>query len=160
MASSDSEGRSADRWAINDLIVAYADAVDAQDWERFEGLFVPDAHIDYTSAGGIAGTPAELAAWMPEAFTAFIWTLHSMSTHAVVFEGQDAASGSLHVVARHGVSFDGAHERLDVGGTYEDRYVRRDGRWLFARRVEHTYYMSGGRFADLVREAAGLEFSA
>lgn len=61
--------RLADRAAIVDLATAYTYAVDDGDWVRWEALFLPDARIDYTSSGGIAGTPAELAAWMPGAST-------------------------------------------------------------------------------------------
>ena len=63
--------RLADRAAIEDLVTAYAYAVDDRDWRRWEDLFLPDAVIDYRSAGGIVGTPAELAAWMPQAMAAF-----------------------------------------------------------------------------------------
>lgn len=52
--------RVADHLAIQDLATAYAHAVDDGDWPRWEALFTPDALIDYTAAGGIAGTPAEI----------------------------------------------------------------------------------------------------
>lgn len=144
-----------DRFEIQDLTVAYADAVDGQDWVRFEALFTPDAFIDYRDAGGTSGTPAEVAAWMPAAMSAFKWSLHSMSTQTVRFESADAARGTLHVLARHGVDFDGVAELMDVGAVYEDRYVRTAAGWRFAARIERTKYIVGGRFADLVRQAAG-----
>lgn len=158
MTTSNDADRSADRWAIQDLTVAYADAVDARDWGRFESLFHPEARIDYVSAGGIAGTPAEVSAWMPEGLSLFTWTMHSISTHAVDFDGPDQATGSLHVLARHGLTWDGEDQLMDVGGIYEDRYVRLDGRWVFGARTEHTRYINGGAFAAIAREAAGLDF--
>ena len=60
-----------DRAVIGDLVVAYAFAVDERNWKAFEALFTPDAQIDYRSAGGMAGTPAEVAAWMPQAMSLF-----------------------------------------------------------------------------------------
>lgn len=149
-----SEDRVVDRWEIQDLTNAYAGAVDGHDWPGFEALFTPDGRIDYREAGGIAGTPAELAAWMPQAMAAFKWSLHSMSTHTVVFQSADAARGTLHVLARHGVDFEGAEELMDVGAIYEDSYVRRAAGWRFSERIERTKYIVGGRFADLVRQAA------
>ena len=45
----------ADRIAIGDLLTRYATAVDRRDWDLYRTVFTEDAHIDYTSAGGIAG---------------------------------------------------------------------------------------------------------
>jgi hypothetical protein len=92
--------RATDRAEIADLTVAYAYAVDERDWSAFEDLFTSDAAIDYTSSGGIAGAPAAVVAWMPEALSLFTWTMHSVSTHRIVFDGPDLAHGSLHCCAR------------------------------------------------------------
>jgi len=144
-----------DRFEIQDLTVAYADAVDGKDWARFESLFTPDGFIDYREAGGTCGTPAEVAAWMPGAMSAFKWSLHSMSTWTVRFESAASARGTLHVLARHGVDFEGVEELMDVGAVYEDRYVRTDGGWRIAERIERTKYIVGGKLAALVRQMAG-----
>jgi len=146
--------RLADRAAIQDLVTAYAYAVDDRDWERWEQLFLPDATIDYRSAGGIVGTPAELAAWMPQAMAAFEFCLHSTSTHEIRFTGPDAAVGRAHVFNRNGVRWNGRPELVDVGAVYDDVYRRHAGRWRIAQRVEHTTYIWGGEFAALIREAA------
>lgn len=146
--------RLADRLAIGDLVTAYAYAVDDRDWVRWEALFLPNALIDYTSAGGIAGTPAELAAWMPGAMAAFEFCLHSTSTHEVRFTAPHTATGRVHVFNRNGARWDGRAEIVDVGAVYEDTYSRHDNRWRFARRVEHTTYITGGSFAAMIRDAA------
>lgn len=148
--------RVADRLAIGDLVTAYAYAIDDGDWVRWEALFLPDAHIDYTSAGGIAGSPAELAAWMPEAMAVFTFTLHTTSTHEVRFLGDDDAAGRVHVFNRNGAIWEGRSEVVDVGAIYEDTYRRVDDGWRFARRVEHTAYIEGGALADLIRAGARL----
>lgn len=144
----------ADILAIQDLVTAYAHAVDDGDWQRWEALFLPDAHIDYTSAGGIAGTPAELAAWMPEALAVFAFCLHSTSTQEIRFTGPTTATGRIHVFNRNGVRSQGETEIVDVGAVYEDRYVRTGRNWRFASRIEHTAYITGGPFAAAIREAA------
>ena len=149
-----SPSRLADHQAINDLAIAYAHAVDDQDWARWEALFLPDAVIDYRSSGGITGTPAEIAAWMPDAMSAFIWSMHSISTPEIRFVDDDHATGRVHLHNRNGVEWEGQAEILDVMGFYHDRYVRQDGRWRFASRREQTLAFAGGRFADLVRDAA------
>jgi hypothetical protein len=144
--------RAEDRARIADLTVAYAYAVDERDWVRFEALFTPDAVIDYTSSGGITGTPAEVTVWMPEGLSVFTWTMHSISTHRIVFESADRARGSVHCCARHGLSWDGAVERLEVDVIYEDVYVRTDAGWRFAGREERTLDVSGGKFAAMLKQ--------
>jgi hypothetical protein len=138
-----------DRALIGDLVVGYAFAIDERNWAAFEALFTPDAQIDYRSAGGIAGTPAEVAAWMPQAMSLFTWTLHSVLTHRVQPSGGDTATGSLHMFARHGLVFDGATEVMDVSGVYHDQYLRTPAGWRFAARREHTLSITGGRFAEM-----------
>jgi len=143
-----------DRALIGDLVVAYAFAVDERNWQAFEALFVPDARIDYRSAGGIAGTPAEVAAWMPQALSFFTWTMHSVFTHRIQPTGADTAAGSLHVVARHGLLWEGANEIMDVSGIYRDEYVRTPAGWRFAARREDTMAFTGGKFAEFAAKRA------
>jgi len=140
-----------DRARIEQLAVAYAYAVDDREWTAFERLYVPDATIDYRSAGGIAGTPTEVAAWLAETSTMFSWSMHSMSTQRIEFTGPTTATGSMHVFARYGLVWDGVEELMDVSAVYHDEYVRTDTGWRFASRREQTNSVSGGRFADLVR---------
>jgi hypothetical protein len=146
--------RLADVSAIQDLATSYAHAVDDRDWTRWEALFVADAVIDYTSAGGIAGTPAQLAAWMPDALSAFEFCLHSTSTHEIRFTGPDTATGRVHVFNRNGARWEGEPEIVDVSAVYEDTYIRAGDRWRFASRMEHTISIVGGRFAEMIRAAA------
>ena len=68
----------ADILAIQELAITYGHAVDDRDWTRWQALFTPDAHIDYLHSGGIAGSPAELAAWMPDALGMFSWSSRSV----------------------------------------------------------------------------------
>lgn len=149
-----SPDRVADLVAIQQLAIAYAHAVDDGDWARWEVLFLADAHVDYTSAGGIEGSPAELAAWMPGALSVFEFCLHTTSMHDIAFTGADSATGRVHVFNRNGVTWEGRAELVDVGAVYHDTYRRVDDGWRIASRVEHTIYITGGAFAGIVRAAA------
>lgn len=146
--------RQADVLAIQDLAVAYGHAVDDADWGRWEALFTPDAHIDYTSSGGIAGTTSELAAWMPDALAAFTWSLHSVLTHEIRFTSADTATGRVHLFNRNGVEWEGRAELLDVSGVYLDEYLRVGDHWRFTRREERAHAITGGAFAAMVRQLA------
>jgi hypothetical protein len=146
--------RLADRAAIEELATAYAYAVDDRDWVRWESLFRPEGLINYESAGGITGTPSELAVWMPDAMAIFDFCLHTTTTHEIRFIDPDAAIGRVHVLNRNGVRWEGEAEIVDVSAIYHDRYVRADGRWWISERVEQTLCITGGRFADLIRGMA------
>lgn len=142
----------ADIAAIESLAVAYAYAVDDRDWSRWESLFDPEGFVDYRSAGGIAGSPAEVAAWMPGAMAVFTFCLHSISTHEIRFDDDgDRATGRVHVFNRNGVDWEGTAELMDVSAVYHDDYRRVGSRWTIHRRVERTLAIEGGRFAEVVR---------
>ena len=64
----------ADRLAIEDLLTRYATAVDRQDWDLYRSVFTADAEVDYTSAGGIAGTVDEVVAFLDAALSGFEMT--------------------------------------------------------------------------------------
>jgi hypothetical protein len=162
MSAGDDDGRvhdherQGDVLAIRDLAISYAHAVDDRDWARFEALFRSDATIDYTASGGMAGFPAEVAAWMPGALSLFTWSLHSISTHEVRFTGPGTATGRVHLVNRNGVEWEGEAELVDIVGLYLDDYVRVGDRWCFAARRERILSVVGGRFADVVRSISRL----
>lgn len=147
--------RVADHLAIQDLVSSYAYAIDDRDWVRWEALFTPDARIDYTAAGGIAGTPADVGAWMPGAMAIFTFTLHTTATHEIRFTGPEAATGRVHVFNRNGVDWEGAAEVFDVSAVYEDAYRRVGGAWRIAGRTERTLCLTGGEFAEVIRSALG-----
>ncbi len=140
-----------DRACIEQLTIAYAYSVDDREWAAFEALYVADATIDYRSAGGIAGAPAEVAAWMAVASAMFSWSMHSMSTQRISFTGPDTATGSVHVFARYGLVWEDVEELMDVSAVYHDAYIRTPSGWRFAHRREQTNSVTGGRFAALVR---------
>ncbi|MGW7070796.1 nuclear transport factor 2 family protein [Streptomyces sp. NPDC054855] len=53
-----------DRLAIDSLITEYAVTVDDGDWDAYQRLFTPDGRADYSSAGGVDATAAEVAVWL------------------------------------------------------------------------------------------------
>ncbi len=149
-----SAARQADVLAIRDLAIAYGFAVDDRDWDRWRSLFTADARIDYTQSGGIAGTLAQVAAWLPDAMTVFAWSLHSVLTHEIRFTGAGTATGRVHLLNRNGIEWQGTPELCDIGGLYLDEYRRVGDHWRFTSRVESIRYITGGEFAAVVRDLA------
>jgi hypothetical protein len=45
----------ADRLAVNDVLIAYATAVDGRDWDLLASCFLPDADIVYEPVGRFDG---------------------------------------------------------------------------------------------------------
>ena len=121
-----------DEQEIRQLAELYAQAVDRRDGPLLTSLFTEDGIIDsrhrLTGRTEIAGVPARLDAM-------FVATQHAVNNHTVELAG-DAATGEAYCTASH-------IRRTPAGGLenhmwairYQDRYVRQDGRWLFAHRV-------------------------
>ncbi len=80
----------ADRLAIGDLLTRYATAVDRRDWDLYRTVFTSDAEIDYTSAGGIAGTVDEVVEFLDSALSGFEMTQHLVSNVDTSVEGDTA----------------------------------------------------------------------
>ena len=63
-----------DELEIPALLNRYARAVDTKDSALYRSVFTDDAHIDYSSAGAIAGTLDEVADWLSQGFAAIPMT--------------------------------------------------------------------------------------
>ncbi|GAB1334394.1 nuclear transport factor 2 family protein [Streptomyces sp. E-15] len=82
-----------DRLAVDDLVTAYAVAVDDGDWQAYRGLFTADGRADYRSAGGIEGDAERVAAWLAESLKAFAMRQHLIVNRQVRFGVLDQDSG-------------------------------------------------------------------
>ena len=119
----------ADLVAINDALARYADGVNRRDKALWASAWDEDAEWFLFGPDTIRGRDAIVAAWV-EAMAGFPFVVMFASQGQVKIEGDHAAGVSYtDEVARMA---DGTEVR--VTGTYEDRYVRRDGRWGFAYR--------------------------
>ena len=79
-----------DRLAIEDLLTRYATAVDQRDWDLYRSVFTADAEVDYTSAGGTAGTVDEVVAFLDAALSGFEMTQHLVGNVDAVVDGDEA----------------------------------------------------------------------
>ena len=77
-----------DRIEINDLLIRYTRAIDTKDYELLDSCFTPDAHVDYTSAGGIAGDYPKVRAWLEAALAPFPVTVHALANSVVEIDGE------------------------------------------------------------------------
>jgi 3-phenylpropionate/cinnamic acid dioxygenase small subunit len=79
---------------INQLVALYGHIVDAAEWHRFPELFVPEAELDYTSAG------APEVCHGIEAITEFFRGANHPSAHHCVNVYVDDSDGLIRVTSK------------------------------------------------------------
>lgn len=128
-----------DRIELEQLVVAYAYAIDERAFERLDHIFTPDAHIDYRAAGGIAGSYPAIRKWLPEALGVFPGYMHFIGNFAFDIDG-DTARGRVAcinpMVLPKADGSPGEGETMFFGLWYLDRYQRTADGWRIVERVE------------------------
>ena len=114
-----------DRIEIDDLLTRYTNAIDTKDWSLLDSCFTPDAHLDYTSAGGVAGDYPKVRQWLEKALAPFPMTVHFISNSSVELAGDEARARTYR--SGHSVR-DGGDPGLPGGGASESDRIRRAGR--------------------------------
>lgn len=114
-------------WACARLINLYATLNDQARWDEVVDLYAPDGLMTRPTAPDqpIVGREALLAAFRARPPRT---TQHVCANIVVTVEGPDAASATSTMLL-----FTGA-DTPPLVGTYRDRFVRLNGRWLFAER--------------------------
>ncbi len=130
-----------DRQQIDDLLTAYANAVDDRDWSRLDSVFAPRATLDYRSAGGIRGELAEVRQWLSEVLPLFTWTQHLVANRTVTVEpDRRTAQARSDFHNPNEMVIDGEPWLFVVGGRYHDRLERFGEAWRITHRVEETLW--------------------
>lgn len=128
-----------DRLEIEDLIATYCDAIDRQDWDQLDDVFMPDATIDYTETGGSKGLYPEMKAYLAKALPAFASYQHLAATMKLKLDG-DTARGRTILFNPIVVARDGQEQVFFVGLWYRDLFVRTPDGWRIADRYEEKSY--------------------
>jgi hypothetical protein len=152
--------RLADEQAIENLQRIYGYYYDRAQWTQMADLFAPDATIEFAQSGVYKGRQhisAFLGSFGPEGGEPG-WLNERIQLQPVVTvaaDGQTARSRSreLSMTGRHGQGGEWSE------GIYENRYVKRDGRWMYASvhyypTFQIDYDQGWGRHA---RPAAGID---
>jgi len=136
-----------DRNTVIDAVTAYAMALDARDWARFQSLFEEEVEIDYSALGG---THAVLTAagWTGRCrvLGGFDATHHKVSNFVVALEG-DRAMVTAYVDAAHFITRKGRVLAAFACGTYRHHLTRRGEGWRIWRCVFTLTGHPGGRAA-------------
>jgi hypothetical protein len=128
-----------DRLEIQDLVAAYTHAIDRRDWAALDDVFVADAFIDYTAAGGTAGDLAATKEFLAAAMPMFAGFQHLTGSTKLVIDG-DTATGVSICHNPMVMDADGERRTFFVGLWYHDEYVRTAEGWRISKRVEEMCY--------------------
>lgn len=119
------------RFAIEDLIAAYAKGFDHEDPELLHGIWHEDAVLDFGEAFGVHEGIDAIRTAADGFWGAITWMHHWQATPLIEIDGDRATAWvALDCLVRHG-----EEGPIRVGGYYEDVFERRDGVWKFAKRM-------------------------
>ena len=132
----------ADRIAAEDLLTRYATAVDRRDWEQYRSIFTADAEIDYTSAGGIAGTVDEVVEFLSTSLEMFEMTQHLVSNIDLEVNGKSA---TVTAMFNNPMRLPGG-DTWFTGGWYHHDLVRTPDGWRSRRLREESAWFDRAPF--------------
>jgi hypothetical protein len=132
-----------DRIQIEDLLIRYAVALDTKDWDLLDTCFTPDAHVDYTTSGGVKGPYLEVRTWLQKALAAFPMTQHFIGNSTVEIDGDTARSRTYLINPMGLPKPEGGLHIFTVGAYYNDHLVYTDDGWRISERIEEQAFLDG-----------------
>lgn len=130
-----------DRIEIHDLLVEYSHAIDSRNWEALDGVFTPDAVIDYSEMGGSTGGLAETKTFLATAMAGFAGFQHMIATSKVTLDGDRATGKTMCHNPMITADEQGRTQVFLCGFWYRDVFVRTADGWrIQERREERAYY--------------------
>jgi hypothetical protein len=136
------------QWAITQLPVRYALAVDGRDVDTWVSLFVPHVQVTRDESGRHA-----LSVQIDGMLRTFGRSVHQICGHRVELDPDDdeLAQGTVYCRAEHEVD----DRWIVMAICYFDDYQRVDGEWLFVRRREKHWYA-----ADINEHPQAVDFDS
>ncbi|HEY5151865.1 MAG TPA: nuclear transport factor 2 family protein [Mycobacterium sp.] len=122
-----------DRLEIQQLLVDYSTAIDNRRFDDLDRVFIPEAYIDYTELGGIAGTYPDVKAWLAEVLPNFPAYFHMLGNFDIRLDGDTASSRTI-LFNPMKLGEDG--QIMFCGLWYDDEFVRTPEGWRMTRRSE------------------------
>lgn len=123
--------RAVARDEIRQLPLAYAYAQDMRDADLLLSLWAEPAEPASYPDIDLATVRREHERWFAKGTTC-----HFVGNHLITIDGPDTAHGDVYCMAQ----LDLGSEFVDQTILYQDRYVREEGRWLFAIRRHLLFF--------------------
>lgn len=128
------------RIALRDLVTDYCLGFDTRDWERFIGIWHPDAVWEIGPPfGTFTGHEGIREAVYDVLYPVWRETHHLTSNLRLSFRDADHAQGVCNVDCM-GATLDDVVQMISA--TYSDDFERRDGVWKIARRKVEIHYFN------------------
>lgn len=132
-----------DRIEIDDLLTRYTRAIDTGHWDGLDEVFTPDARIDYTATGGMAGGYPEVKRWLAENLPLFPRRQHVLGQKEVDLGSDQAAVTAYFLNPMVLTDRDGTELLWEFGGFYRHRLVRTPAGWRSRELVEELCWKRG-----------------
>ncbi|MDY6995544.1 MAG: nuclear transport factor 2 family protein [Actinomycetota bacterium] len=127
---------------VRSLLNRYARAVDTKDWELYRSVFTDDAHIDYSSAGAIAGPRDEVVAWLSAGFGAIPWSMHYI-TNVECDVDPAGETATVRAMFYNPMQLPGVTGQSSCGGYYHHELVRTPQGWRSrALREDNVWFVN------------------
>ena len=123
-----------DRLELEKLVTDYATAIDSRNFTELNNLFTPDASIDYTAVGGIAGSTSEIISFLETALDFFPNYQHFISNISLTIN-KNSASGK--VMCFNPMQTEDK-QVFFLGIWYLDTYIKINNQWFISSRIEES----------------------
>jgi 3-phenylpropionate/cinnamic acid dioxygenase small subunit len=130
-----------DRQEIQDVMVAYAYAIDRKNFDELDEVFTPDAVIDYSEMVGFRGNLQETKKFLVAGLSQLKAYQHSISTSQIRIEGDTAHGRTLCFNPMTVPLGEGKEQTMFVGLWYRDVFVRTPKGWRIKERYEEKCFM-------------------
>ena len=137
----------ADRFAIIDVIVGMANALDARDWGAFRSYLAPELEVDYSEFRGEPPSRMSAEAYLEARQRGLenLKTLHLSTNHQVALAGDEAVCVSAYRIYRLDPCGEPGKNRLDSAGQYRHRLLRIGGAWKVTHIAQTVVLLEGNR---------------
>ncbi len=128
-----------DKFEIQELLTAYAHAIDTQALDLLDDMFTADAILDYSATGGVQGGLAEIKPFLQTTLPMFKASQHFVTNPLIRLDGDQATSRSL-LFNPMVMDRDGTSHTLFIGAWYNDALVRTEAGWRIVRRSQELAF--------------------
>jgi len=128
-----------DKFEIQELLTAYAHAIDGRFFDALDDIFTPAAEIDYSATGGIKGGLADIKPFLQSTLPLFKASQHFVTNPLITLADETATSRSL-LLNPMTMERDGGLHTLFIGAWYIDELVRTGKGWRINKRVQELAF--------------------